>query len=176
MHCCGPGQISLTNSPTGIWGLHFSFPNRRQKLPSISALLNLADKLTKNPLSLLGTYFTSCKGWKRPSAEIAKKTQIQPPPPLPSLQTHSSLKHYQGSPTVGSYRPRCPRLAQKEIKLRGFNTAGRNWMSEFPPGGCVTNAAVNRESEMGFHMPEPSWSPEQRAGRSHVACPPWSRR
>lgn len=91
------------------------------------------------------TYFTSCKGWNRPCAEIVKKPNPVTLPP--SLQTHWSLKHLQRSPTVGSYRPQCPRIPQKAIKLRGFNTAGRNWMAGFPSGECVIIAVVQTESK-----------------------------
>lgn len=136
--------ISLSSSATGIWGLHFSFPKGRQKLPSISTPLNLEDKLKKKKISLLGTYFTSCKGWSRPSTETVKKPNPVTLPP--SLQTHWSLKHFQISPTVGSYRPQCPRITQRQIR-RGFNTAGRNWMSGFPSVECVIIAVVHRESE-----------------------------
>lgn len=114
-------------------GCIFLFQRGDKKLPSISTPLNLADKLKKK-ISLLGTYFTSCKGWNRPSAEIVKKANPVTLPP--SLQTHWSLKHFQRSPTVGSYRPQCPQITQKEIKLRVFNTAGRNWMTGFPSGEC----------------------------------------
>lgn len=138
MYGCCAGQISLTSSTAGIWGLHFSFPKERQNLPSISASFEPLQTNWQRKISLLGTYFTSCKGWNRPSAEIAKKIK----PCHPSISANS-LKHYQRSPTVGSYRPQRPRLTQCEIKLRGFNAAGRNWMSGFPPRGCTTNAVAN---------------------------------
>lgn len=45
-------------------------------------------------------------------------------------------------------------------------------MLGFPPGECITNAVVNRESkEMQTHIPEPNGSPEQAAGMSSIAYP-----
>lgn len=111
-----------------------------------ASLLLWTLKTEKKKISLFGTYFTSCKGWNRPSAETVKKPN--PVTLSPSLQTHWSLKHFQISPTVGSYRPQWPRITQREIKLRrGFNTAGKNWMSVFPSVQCVIIAVVHRESK-----------------------------
>lgn len=107
-------------------------------------LWTLKTNWKKKKNSLLGTYFTSCKGWSRPSTETVKKPNPVTLPP--SLQTHWSLKHFQISPTVGSYRPQCPRITQRQMR-RVFNTAGRNWMSGFPSVECVIIAVVHRESK-----------------------------
>ena len=138
MYSCSSGQISLTSSAAGIWGLHFSFPKWRQKLPSISAPLNLADKLAQKKNLITWDIFHLLQRVKQAKCRDSSKTQTQPRPP--SLQPPSSLKHFQRSPTVGSYRPQCPPLSRGEIKLRGFNTAGRIWMSGLHPGGCVTES------------------------------------
>lgn len=84
---------------------------------------------------------------KGETGQVRRQLKSKPNHPSSIRATHWSLKHFQRSPTVGSYRPQCPRITQKEITLSGFNTAGRNWMSGFPSGECGIIAVVYRESK-----------------------------
>lgn len=71
-----------------------------------------------NKISLLGTYFTSCKGWNRPSAEIVKKPK--PSPPCSILAKSLKPKAFPEISHCGELQTTGPSAHPGRMKIKGL--------------------------------------------------------
>lgn len=184
-YSCGSGWISLTSSTAGIWGLHFSFPNWRQKLSSVSAALNLADKLRKRNLNNLGQILPPAKGETGPVQRRFKGKKNK------QKKKKSRKKAIHSSP-VDSVKPEASPSVCRDLPLWG--AADHSALCSPRPkenggallqqvgGGCQVSTwrMCNKccgewgVKEMQTHMPELNRCPERASGTSGVACYPES--